>query len=134
MEIGERIRLMRKRRGWTQKQLGEHIGASASAVGMYEQGRRVPDALVLGRLCQALQASAASLVGEREFPGSRDLEQLLDGFCQDLADADGLLFQGEPLSREDVDLVAQAVQQALRLALGRPQKEDEPAVTQEKDG
>lgn len=41
-EIGDKIRTMRKSRGWTQGQLADLVGVSESAVGMWESGRRRP--------------------------------------------------------------------------------------------
>lgn len=40
--IGEKIRILRKAKGLTQEDLGEHIGAKRSTVGSYETGRRTP--------------------------------------------------------------------------------------------
>lgn len=40
--LGTRIALLRIARGWNQAELAKKIGVSASAVGMYEQGRREP--------------------------------------------------------------------------------------------
>lgn len=40
--LGTRIALLRIARGWSQAELAKKIGVSASAVGMYEQGRREP--------------------------------------------------------------------------------------------
>ena len=40
--LGERICLLRRRRGWSQAELASQLCISASTVGMYEQGRREP--------------------------------------------------------------------------------------------
>lgn len=42
IEIGNRIRNLRKNRGLTQKELAEQLEISESAITMYESGRRVP--------------------------------------------------------------------------------------------
>ena len=39
-EIGEKIRLMRRTRGMTQKDLAAITGLSESAIAMYEAGKR----------------------------------------------------------------------------------------------
>ena len=41
--LGERIAELRKACDMSQKELGEKLGVSASAIGMYEQGRREPN-------------------------------------------------------------------------------------------
>ncbi len=40
--LGSRIAALRKEMGWSQAALAARLGVSASAVGMYEQGRREP--------------------------------------------------------------------------------------------
>ena len=43
MTFGYVLRDLRKRKFLTQKQLGDSLGISESAVGMYERGKREPD-------------------------------------------------------------------------------------------
>ena len=50
--LGLRIALLRVERGWSQAELAKRIGVSASAVGMYEQGRREPSLSLLVVLAQ----------------------------------------------------------------------------------
>ena len=50
--LGIRIALLRASRGWSQAELARRIGVSASAVGMYEQGRREPSLDLLVRLAR----------------------------------------------------------------------------------
>ncbi len=45
-----RIKMLRMQRGLTQAELAQVLEVSASAVGMYEQGRREPDIKLLLRL------------------------------------------------------------------------------------
>ena len=40
--LGARIAMLRREAGYSQAELAKHLGISASAVGMYEQGRREP--------------------------------------------------------------------------------------------
>ena len=48
--FGMRIALLRASNGWSQAELARRIGVSASAVGMYEQGRREPSLDLVVRL------------------------------------------------------------------------------------
>ena len=50
--LGIRIAILRISKGWSQAELARRIGVSASAVGMYEQGRREPSLNLLVRLAQ----------------------------------------------------------------------------------
>lgn len=61
----ETLRALRKARGYTMKQLGELIGVSESAVGMYETGKRKPSYEVLLQMAEALDCSIVDLVGDR---------------------------------------------------------------------
>ena len=51
--LGLRIALLRVEKGWSQAELAKRIGVSASAVGMYEQGRREPSLALV--VCLARQ-------------------------------------------------------------------------------
>ena len=50
--LGMRIAILRISKGWSQAELARRISVSASAVGMYEQGRREPSLGLLVRLAQ----------------------------------------------------------------------------------
>ena len=81
--LGERICLLRRRRGWSQAELAQKLCISASTVGMYEQGRREP-----------------SLEGAVEI--SRAFGVSVD-----------YLLTGKPLTRADAEAVTQAVEKNL---------------------
>ena len=50
--LGIRIAILRISKGWSQAELARRIGVSASAIGMYEQGRREPSLGLLVRLAE----------------------------------------------------------------------------------
>ena len=50
MMIGTKIALLRASNRWSQAELARRIGVSASAVGMYEHGRREPSLDLVVRL------------------------------------------------------------------------------------
>ena len=50
--LGLRIAILRLTKGWSQVELARRIGVSASAIGMYEQGRRAPSLGLLVRLAE----------------------------------------------------------------------------------
>ena len=52
--MGKRIAWLRHRKGLTQEALGKKLGLSASAIGMYEQGRREPSISILISLAREL--------------------------------------------------------------------------------
>ena len=54
--LARKIKELRKKSGLTQAQLADKLKISASAVGMYEQGRREPDNQTLAKICRILDA------------------------------------------------------------------------------
>ena len=52
--LGARIAALRREKGWSQAELARVLGISASAMGMYEQGRREPSADTLVALAREL--------------------------------------------------------------------------------
>ena len=60
--MGARIAALRRDAGWSQAELGKRLQVSASAVGMYEQGRREPSADTLVALARELQVTTDFLL------------------------------------------------------------------------
>ena len=60
--LGDRIALLRRGRGWSQTELARQLHISASAVGMYEQGRREPSLEALVELSTVFGVSADYLL------------------------------------------------------------------------
>ena len=52
--LGVRIRYFRKKKGFTQKELGEAIGVNDSTIRNYELGNRTPDANTMAKIAEAL--------------------------------------------------------------------------------
>jgi transcriptional regulator with XRE-family HTH domain len=64
MALGERIRLLRKEHGWSQAELGAHVGTDSQRISRYENGRITPSVEALVRLADALEVSVDYLVKE----------------------------------------------------------------------
>lgn len=60
--LGERIAALRRRAGLSQAELAERLQISASAMGMYEQGRREPSVDTLVALARELDVSTDFLL------------------------------------------------------------------------
>lgn len=82
--LGTRIAALRKQTGMSQAELAKHLRISASAVGMYEQGRREPGADMLVALAEAFGVSTDYLLtGKHPTAGAggalarRELAELL---------------------------------------------------------
>ena len=78
--LGERIAALRRRAGFSQAELAQRLQISASAMGMYEQGRREPAAQMLAALSDTFGVSIDYLVTGK--PDTRqDREAVSDTVC-----------------------------------------------------
>jgi len=62
----ERLRKLRKEHKMTQTELGEKLGLSTSAIGMYEQGRRDPDSMTLKKIADLFNVTVDYLLGRSD--------------------------------------------------------------------
>lgn len=60
--LGLRIAMLRRQRGLSQAELARRLHISASAVGMYEQGRREPSLDIVVALAEELDVSTDFLL------------------------------------------------------------------------
>jgi transcriptional regulator with XRE-family HTH domain len=79
--LGERIALLRRGKGWSQMELAQQLHISASAVGMYEQGRREPSLEGIVELAAVFGVSADYLLTGRALTPADEnaLSNLLPG-------------------------------------------------------
>lgn len=71
--MGERIKMARKAKGLTQKQLGEIIGAAHTSISNWENDQNYPDMDTITRLLETLDISANHLLGnDLEISASAD--------------------------------------------------------------
>ena len=73
-DIGERIRTLRKERGYNQDQLAELASLNRVTISKYESGRVEPGAQALSRLADALDVTIDELLGRsrEEIPVDHD--------------------------------------------------------------
>jgi len=64
MPLGERIKLLRKERGWSQDELAQKIDSDARQISRYENGKIVPSVEAVIRLAQTLDVSIDYLLLE----------------------------------------------------------------------
>lgn len=60
----ELIRIYRKRKNLTMKQLGEKVGVSEQAISQYERSMRTPNFITLQKICSVLNLSIDNFSGE----------------------------------------------------------------------
>lgn len=60
--LGKRVKQLRTEKGFTQFELGAHIGKNASSIGRLETGRINPSFLYLKELAKGLEVSLTTLL------------------------------------------------------------------------
>ncbi len=65
-EIANTIKILRKRKGWTQTELAERLEASQRTITAYETGRKTPSVQKLIVLAQIFDCTLDELVGRKD--------------------------------------------------------------------
>lgn len=101
--LGARIASLRREKGWSQAQLAHRLQISASAVGMYEQGRREPSADTLVALAQAFEVSTDYLLTGRPLD-PRDTQAMTQALNHSVRAAQEMLSSrtAPPLTKEEL--------------------------------
>ncbi len=55
--FGEKLRELRRKRGWSQDKLGEEVGVHGRHIGKYESGRALPNAEAIVNIAKKLEVS-----------------------------------------------------------------------------
>lgn len=107
--VGERIKMLRIKARLTQQQLADKVGGiSASAIGMYEQGRRNPDMERIIRLCEVFSVSTDSLLGVKE--EATDASEILDELKERVSKSNKLTVNGATMSEDEREKLLQAIE------------------------
>ncbi len=73
--IGERLKKLRKKNGYTQVTLAENLGVSKGTVAMWETDKRMPDFDKLNELCDLFDVSLDYLTGRSDDASSPKLTE-----------------------------------------------------------
>ncbi|MBE6679888.1 MAG: helix-turn-helix transcriptional regulator [Ruminococcaceae bacterium] len=107
MEFKKRIKLLRRERGMTQREVAEKIGVTYRTYQNYEAGVSTPQSKVLARLSHVFEVSMDMLTGDvavAEPTGNSELDELLSEMKA--------LFSGGKLRDEDKKYVIEALTEA----------------------
>lgn len=118
----KRLGLLRKTQGLSQQQLAWKLGISASAIGMYEQGRREPSYETLREIAAYFDVTTDYLLGldqPAETTADADHAELADALLQQLMQQNALMFHANDLSNSDYIKISHAVRQAVDIVLER---------------
>lgn len=85
MEMGDRIRQIRKALGLTQQEFAEKVGSTANVYTNYETGKRNPSASVINNICKTFNVNEAWLrTGEGEMFRQLSREEEIEQMAQTL--------------------------------------------------
>lgn len=107
-QIGKIIREERKKRGWTQDQLGKKLFISGKQVSNYEKGQPLPSMEVLLKMAALFNCEYGYLLGEESY---KEGSKLNTAICQSLG-----------LSGKAVDCLRTATQSGLTQELAERQR------------
>ena len=107
MEFKERIRLLRREAGLTQRETAEKIGVTYRTYQNYEAGASMPQSSVLSRLARAFGVSMDMLTGDEKPVSPTENEELNELLSEMKA-----LFSGGKLRDEDKQYVIEALTEA----------------------
>lgn len=108
--LGARIAALRRRAGLSQAELAQRLQISASAMGMYEQGRREPAVDTLVALARELEVSTDFLLTGKIRTAQED-EAMAQMLLSSVMAADGRLArrQERPFSRQELAVLFAAL-------------------------
>lgn len=129
MTFGEKVQALRRREGWTQKELAERLGVSMRTIVSYERGESYPKQRgVYDRLSELFRVDKNALLMEDASAGEISMASRGAAFDQageGRAEAERLvrevsaMFAGGSLTEADRDAVMRALQDAYWEARGK---------------
>ena len=112
--FGENLKSLRKKSGYTQQEFASVLGISASAVGMYEQGRREPDQKLLMKMAETFEVSLDRLLGTLD--NEVEIDDMVESVINKLIAEYTLTRNGKKLSPIDVSNVVNAIKVGVEVA------------------
>ncbi len=128
--FGIQLKHARKVRNLTQSQLAKMVGVSPSCIGMLEQNRRKPDGELLKKLSNTLNVSVDYLLNidlgrEDDIEVKKtDAIDVINDLTLQLEKQQGLMYNGKPISKEDMEKLAYAIRIAGEIALRQCKREE----------
>lgn len=97
MDLGNRISILREKRGISQSRLADELHISQSTLAMYEKNKRTPNVEMLNKFADYFNVSIDYLVGrdDSKMTENHDLKKFVDENIQN-----GLFYGGGPATKE----------------------------------
>jgi|SRR5690554_1283987 len=123
MEYGDVLKNLRNRKGLSQRELADRLKINRSTYARYETSSTQPDYETLKKLAQFHDVTVDYILGmsnekqpQLTEKDERDIAKRIAALREDLANAEGLSFHGEPMSEEAIESLLEAMEYAERQA------------------
>ncbi|WP_412095010.1 helix-turn-helix domain-containing protein [Bacillus haynesii] len=128
MTLGERLKIARENKKWSQEKAAEKVGITKSVLSNYERDYRDPDTKTLKRLSDIYEVSTDYLLGKKEKEKNNDednpLFNTINEALQELKDEDTLLFMKDGnLDEETALLIKKALKNGIKFVDDLKKKE-----------
>lgn len=115
-----RLKALRTDKGLSQKEMAEYLGISQPAYANYERQAREADYETLKKLADYFNVTTDYLLGREDkttltTKDKKEITEILESTRQQLLSQDGLMFDGEPASEEDVQKIIMAMQMGMEM-------------------
>ena len=115
--FSDKLRQMRKKMGITQAKLAKKLKVSPSTIGMYEQGRREPDAEMLVKMAKFFDVSVDYLVGVSKcHKNISNIDELAEQIGIILKEQYGLKISDESVNSNKIEEIVEAIRQGIHQA------------------
>ena len=115
-----RLKALRTDKGLSQKEMAEYLGISQPAYANYERQAREADYETLKKLADYFGVTVDYLLGREDkttltTKDKKEITEILESTRQQLLSQEGLMFDGEPASEEDVQKIIMAMQMGMEM-------------------
>lgn len=120
MKYGNRLKRLRENKKLSQQQLADKLNINRSTYARYELNKTQPDYETLQKLAEFYNVSIDYILTGVDTKltekDERDIAKRMEKIKNDLRNAEGLSFHGEPLSEEAIESLLEAIEHAERIA------------------
>lgn len=115
-----RLREIREHSEKTQTEVAKYLGVTRQAYNNYELGNRQLNPDMLDKLADYFNVTTDYLLGREEkttltTKDKKEITEILESTRQQLLSQEGLMFDGEPASEEDVQKIIMAMQMGMEM-------------------
>lgn len=115
-----RLREIREHSEKTQTEVAKYLGVTRQAYNNYELGNRQLNPDMLDKLADYFNVTTDYLLGREDkttltTKDKKEITEILESTRQQLLSQEGLMFDGEPASEEDVQKIIMAMQMGMEM-------------------